>query len=65
MRTPKKAWKLIVVKRMTRSARGDHFFGPGSIPMRTHVNMYPVARKCAIMSTCPVWVLSASSKSGL
>ena len=62
--TPKKAWNEIVAKRMRSSIVGDHFGGPGSMPMSTQVKRYPVRKKWASMSRCPEWVVSATSNSG-
>ena len=61
--TPKNAWNEIVAKRMTSSISGDQRGGPGSMPMSTQTNRYPVSRKWAIISRCPVWVVSDSSNS--
>ncbi len=48
---PKKAWNARVASsRMSRNGNAGRF-GPGSTPISTQKNRYPVARKCTVMRT--------------
>ena len=62
--TPKKAWEEMVPNRMTSSSTGGQRLGPGSTPTSTQAKRHPASRKCAVISTCPVCVRSASSNRG-
>ena len=62
--TPKKAWNPIVaISRISRKTYGGRC-GPGSTPQITEAKRSPLSRKCTVIRRCPVWVRSASSKSG-
>ena len=60
---PKNAWKARVISSSTSRNGYAGRAGPGSIPTSDQMNRYPLSRKCAVISTWPVWVNIASANS--